>query len=171
MKRQSGFTLIELIIVIVILGILAVTVAPQFFNFGSDARASTVRGLEGSLRAASELVHARAQIGQVGEDGGEGTGYVRVREGSAPVQLESETLYAAASDTGILRALNLDISNTADGSDWVWVTVGDSIAIRPASESGDAECQVLYTPAGTGGDAATDAPSQRPQITSVTTGC
>ena len=61
-RTASGFTLIELIIVIVILGILAVTVAPQFFNFGSDARAATVRGLEGALNTSVELVHARAQI-------------------------------------------------------------------------------------------------------------
>ena len=38
MRNQKGFTLIELIIVIVVLGILAVTAAPQFFNFSGDAR-------------------------------------------------------------------------------------------------------------------------------------
>ena len=41
MKRSAGFTLIELVIVIVILGILAVTAAPKFLNLQSDARAST----------------------------------------------------------------------------------------------------------------------------------
>ena len=56
MKQQKGFTLIELIIVIIILGILAVTAAPRFFNFASDARASTVQGMEGSVKAASALV-------------------------------------------------------------------------------------------------------------------
>ncbi|MGL4750761.1 MAG: type II secretion system protein, partial [Shewanella sp.] len=38
MKRQQGFTLIELVVVIIILGILAVTAAPKFINLQSDAR-------------------------------------------------------------------------------------------------------------------------------------
>jgi len=49
MRNQKGFTLIELIIVIVVLGILAVTAAPQFINFSSDARTSTVKGLKGAM--------------------------------------------------------------------------------------------------------------------------
>lgn len=64
-SKAKGFTLIELIIVIVILGILAVTAAPQFFNFGSDARESTVRGLQGSINSTAELVNARAAINGV----------------------------------------------------------------------------------------------------------
>ena len=51
MKRSAGFTLIELIIVIVILGILAVTAAPKFINLQGDARTSTVNGLKGAVQA------------------------------------------------------------------------------------------------------------------------
>ena len=49
MKRQQGFTLIELVVVIIILGILAVTAAPKFINLQSDARASAIQGLKTPL--------------------------------------------------------------------------------------------------------------------------
>ncbi|SDB33091.1 MSHA pilin protein MshA [Pseudidiomarina indica] len=60
--QQKGFTLIELIIVIVVLGILAVTAAPQFFNFSSDARVATLKGIEGSIKGANQMVYGRASI-------------------------------------------------------------------------------------------------------------
>ena len=62
MKNSKGFTLIEPIIVIVVLGILAVTAAPQFIDFSSDARTSAVKGLKGALQGASQTVYARASI-------------------------------------------------------------------------------------------------------------
>ena len=47
-STQQGFTLIELIIVIVLLGILAVTAAPKFLNLQDDARDSVLEGIAGS---------------------------------------------------------------------------------------------------------------------------
>lgn len=70
MKRQGGFTLIELVVVIVILGILAVTAAPRFLNLQDDARESTIQGLKGAMDGAAGIVYGKAAInGQDGETG------------------------------------------------------------------------------------------------------
>ncbi|WP_025631442.1 type II secretion system protein, partial [Vibrio parahaemolyticus] len=62
MKRQGGFTLIELVVVIVILGILAVTAAPRFLNLQDDARASSLRGLKGAMDGAAGITYGKAAI-------------------------------------------------------------------------------------------------------------
>ncbi len=65
MKRQGGFTLIELVVVIVILGILAVTAAPRFLNLQNDARQSALQGLKGALDGAAGIVYGKAAINGV----------------------------------------------------------------------------------------------------------
>ena len=61
-KIQSGFTLIELIIVIVILGVLSVTAAPKFVDISSEARIAELKALSGNIKSASNLVYAKAVI-------------------------------------------------------------------------------------------------------------
>lgn len=69
-RKEQGFTLIELIIVIVILGILAVTAAPKFLDLSRDARISTLQGMEAALKGGMGLVYAKAEIGnQTSGDG------------------------------------------------------------------------------------------------------
>lgn len=69
MKRQGGFTLIELVVVIVILGILAVTAAPKFLNLQGDARKSSLQGLKGAMAGASGIVYGKAAIEGVEQSG------------------------------------------------------------------------------------------------------
>lgn len=60
--KKQGFTLIELVVVIIILGILAVTAVPKFINLQSDARASSVEEIKAALQGANSFIHAKAVI-------------------------------------------------------------------------------------------------------------
>lgn len=65
--KEQGFTLIELIVVIVILGILAVTAAPKFMNLTSDANSAVVKGLAGAIRSASQTITPKARSTGTGQ--------------------------------------------------------------------------------------------------------
>lgn len=96
-RQQGGFTLIELIMVIVILGILAAFALPKFADFSGDARYSTINGALGSVRSASAIVHSTAvaknQTGATGTVTLEGT--------------DINTIYGYATEDDILVAAQL----------------------------------------------------------------
>ncbi|MPW31182.1 prepilin-type N-terminal cleavage/methylation domain-containing protein [Agarivorans sp. B2Z047] len=62
MNKQSGFTLIELVIVIIVLGILSVVAAPKFLNLQSDAKKATLEGAAAAVKTSADLVFNQAAI-------------------------------------------------------------------------------------------------------------
>ena len=58
-NKQAGFTLIELIMVIVILGVLSAFALPRFADLGGQARIASINGAAGSMKAAANIAHAQ----------------------------------------------------------------------------------------------------------------
>lgn len=102
MKKQAGFTLIELVIVIIILGILAVTAAPKFLNLQDDAKTAAASGVLAAVQSSSQLVYSKAAL-----EGLEtaSSGAVSSSDGTT---IQVVYGYPKASSDGIEQAVTID---------------------------------------------------------------
>lgn len=175
MNGQAGFTLIELIVVIVILGILAVTAAPKFMNLTSDANASVVKGLSGSIKSAYQMVYAKSRLSTTASavcasEDCTGTTYGKQdwinKDGAIAVTSKG---YPRSSTSNISNVGDPELKNTIagaidlgiawddyskfetakgsapDSSDWLILENAGGMAFVPKSAPGDAKIPSHYT--------------------------
>ncbi|QSX31956.1 prepilin-type N-terminal cleavage/methylation domain-containing protein [Shewanella cyperi] len=173
MQKQQGFTLIELVVVIIILGILAVTAAPKFINLQADARKSTVEGAKAALQGANSLVYSKAALAGLENASGQ---TVTIKT-DVTVTTDFGYLAGNATVTNIVADLEdimemnfetlTDDTTTVSNEDWgVRAVSATSFRIVPRGRTADTTeanaCHLQYT-------AATS--TALPIYSVVTTGC
>ena len=126
-RQQSGFTLVELVIVIVILGLLAATALPRFINITQDARIASVNGVAGGLRSAVSLAKAQVMIS------GSGGGTITMDGVSVAVNASSFPTNASGG-----------IENAMQGLDGYSVAHASPTSTFRPTNGGSATCQASY---------------------------
>ncbi|QIL85225.1 type II secretion system protein [Vibrio sp. HDW18] len=139
MKKHTGFTLIELVVVIVILGILAVTAAPRFLNLQKDARIASLQGLKGAIDGAAGIVYGKAAINGV-----------ETVDNSEVDTIKTAFGYPTAAEDGIGAAvvgLDSDWTSVPDTTNETLYVVFKVETPPQVSDIQTGKCYVLYSPA------------------------
>lgn len=137
-STQQGFTLIELIMVIVILGALAAFSLPRFADLGTDARVAALRGALSSVKSAASIAHAAS--------------LARIQAGNADVDLDGTAVtmvnyYPTAASAGIIAAAGISANDyTLTETAAAGATPG-FVTIAASSASNAATCVITYTEA------------------------
>ncbi|MCG9739734.1 type II secretion system GspH family protein [Shewanella insulae] len=142
MNQQKGFTLIELVVVIIILGILAVTAAPKFINLQSDARVSALQGVKGALQGANSLYYSKAALTGIEKKGA-----------TAGVPPTGTVVEGVTLNYGYIQATQAEIAAALEitASDWTFTSVtvadGEPAAIEISQKGAPTTCKFTYTQA------------------------
>jgi MSHA pilin protein MshA len=165
---QGGFTLIELIVVIVILGILAATALPKFANLSGEARLASLNAAKGSLAATSAMTHGKYLVAPADTVPVEGTNVAMNRTSGYPAIDNDARITALATAAGLTTA-DYTFFATGNGANRPTVAAGQ-MAVVPNSIAGTASaatCFVLYSAATTANTAPTVAVSNGTGLATV----
>lgn len=132
MRKQSGFTLIELIMVIVILGVLSAFALPRFADLGKEARIANLNGLAGALKSAANIAHAKQLVA------GAASGDDVTLDG---VTIKMVAGYPQAHADGIVKAAGISATDYT-------ISAGNVGAEKTITFTLKANCKVDYTSAG-----------------------